>query len=36
MTPWTCFDLTMDGPVAHVRMNHPERHNAMTPAFDTE
>ena len=36
MTPWTCFDLTMDGAVAHVRMNHPERHNAMTPAFWAE
>jgi enoyl-CoA hydratase len=36
MTPWTCFDVTMDGAVAHVRMNHPERHNAMTPAFWAE
>ncbi len=36
MTPWTCFDVTMDGAVAHVRMNHPERHNAMTAAFWAE
>jgi enoyl-CoA hydratase/carnithine racemase len=33
MTSWTCFDVTMDGALAHVRLNHPERHNAMTPAF---
>ncbi len=36
MTTWTCFDVTMDGAVAHVRMNHPERHNAMTAAFWAE
>jgi enoyl-CoA hydratase len=36
MTSWTCFDVTMDGAVAHVRLNHPERHNAMTPAFWAE
>jgi enoyl-CoA hydratase len=36
MTPWTCFDVTLDGAVAHVRMNQPERHNAMTPAFWAE
>lgn len=36
MTSWTCFDVSMDGAVAHVRMNHPERHNAMTPAFWAE
>jgi enoyl-CoA hydratase len=36
MTPWTCFDVSMDGAVAHVRMNHPERLNAMTPAFWAE
>lgn len=36
MNPWTCFDVSMDGAVAHVRMNHPERHNAMTAAFWAE
>ena len=36
MTTWTCFDVTMDGAVAHVRMNQPQRHNAMTPAFWSE
>jgi len=36
MTTWQCFDVQMDGAVAHVRMNHPERHNAMTPAFWAE
>jgi enoyl-CoA hydratase len=36
MNPWTCFDVTMDGAVAHVRMNQPQRHNAMTPAFWAE
>ena len=36
MTTWTCFDVTMDGAVAHVRMNQPQRHNAMTPAFWAE
>jgi enoyl-CoA hydratase len=36
MTTWTCFDLTIDAGVAHVRMNQPQRHNAMTPAFWAE
>lgn len=36
MSSWTCFDVTMDGAVAHVRLNHPERHNAMTEAFWAE
>lgn len=36
MSSWTCFDVSQDGAVAHVRMNHPERHNAMTPAFWAE
>ena len=36
MTTWTCFDVTMDAGVAHVRMNQPQRHNAMTPAFWAE
>lgn len=36
MTSWTCFDVTMDGGVAHIRMNQPQRHNAMTAAFWSE
>ena len=36
MNDWQCFDVTMDGAVAHVRMNQPQRHNAMTPAFWAE
>jgi enoyl-CoA hydratase len=36
MSNWTCFDLSMDGAVAHIRLNHPERYNAMTPAFWAE
>ncbi len=36
MNNWTCFDVTLEGGVAHVRMNQPQRHNAMTPAFWAE
>ena len=36
MIDWQCFDVSMDGAVAHVRMNHPERHNSMVPAFWSE
>ena len=36
MPTWTCFDLSMHGAVAHVRLNHPERHNAMTADFWAE
>jgi enoyl-CoA hydratase len=36
MMNWTCFDVTVDAGVAHVRMNQPQRHNAMTPAFWAE
>ena len=36
MNDWQCFDLSMDGGVAHVRMNHPERHNSMVAAFWSE
>jgi len=36
MNDWQCFDVSMDGGVAHVRMNHPERHNSMVPAFWSE
>jgi enoyl-CoA hydratase len=30
---YTCFDVTRDGPVAHVRMNRPDALNTMTRAF---
>jgi len=36
MTTWTCFDVSLEGGVAHVRMNQPQRHNAMTTAFWAE
>jgi len=36
MTTWQCFDVHKDGGVTHVRLNHPERHNAMTAAFWAE
>ena len=31
--PYDCFDVTLDGPVAHVVMNRPEKRNNMIPAF---
>ncbi len=36
MNDWQCFDVSLDGGVAHVRMNHPERHNSMVAAFWSE
>lgn len=36
MDDWQCFDVSIDCGVAHVRMNHPERHNSMVPAFWSE
>lgn len=33
---YTSFDLSHDGPVAHIRLNQPERFNSMTAAFWTE
>ncbi|OGB07462.1 MAG: hypothetical protein A3E25_12070 [Burkholderiales bacterium RIFCSPHIGHO2_12_FULL_69_20] len=36
MNDWQCFDVSMDHGVAHVRMNHPERHNSMVAAFWSE
>ncbi len=30
---WDCFDISSAGGVAHVRLCHPERRNAMTEAF---
>lgn len=31
--PYDCFEVTLDGPVAHVVMNRPEKRNNMIPAF---
>lgn len=36
MNDWQCFDVSTDAGVAHVRMNHPERHNSMVAAFWSE
>ena len=36
MPDWQCFDLSVDAGVAHVRLNQPQRHNAMTAAFWAE
>jgi len=36
MNDWQCFEVSTDGGVAHVRMNHPERHNSMVPTFWSE
>ncbi|MEM7321872.1 MAG: crotonase/enoyl-CoA hydratase family protein [Actinomycetota bacterium] len=33
---YECFDVEVDGKVAHVRMNRPERSNSMIPAFWNE
>lgn len=30
---YTCFDVTMDGHVAHVQLNRPDELNSMTRAF---
>jgi enoyl-CoA hydratase len=30
---YECFEVSVDNGVAHLRMNHPERRNAMTAAF---
>ena len=35
MTP-TCFDLSRDGPVAHLVMNRPDSFNSMVRAFWNE
>ena len=33
---YTCFDVSIDDKVAHVRMIRPERHNSMIPEFWNE
>ncbi|MBL8773613.1 MAG: crotonase/enoyl-CoA hydratase family protein [Phenylobacterium sp.] len=35
-TAWTCFDVTLVGKVAHIRLNRPEAFNAMNRAFWSE
>lgn len=35
-TPWTCFSVTLDEQVAHIRLNRPEALNAMNRAFWNE
>ena len=35
-TPWTCFAVTLEGKVAHIRLNRPEALNAMNRAFWSE
>ncbi len=32
----TCFDVTQDGHVAHIRLNRPDDFNTMTRAFWSE
>ncbi len=32
----TCFDVTMDGKVAHLQLNRPDAFNSMTPEFWVE
>jgi enoyl-CoA hydratase len=32
----TCFDVSHDGAVAHLRFNRPDQRNTLTPAFWTE
>lgn len=36
MPDHTCFAVTLDGPVAHVRLNRPDELNTMTRAFWSE
>ena len=35
-TDWTCFDVSIEAGVAHIRMNRPEAMNAMNKAFWNE
>ena len=35
-TPWTCFAVTLEGKVAHIRLNRPEAFNSMNRAFWNE
>ncbi|TXH45419.1 MAG: enoyl-CoA hydratase, partial [Actinobacteria bacterium] len=33
---WTCFDVTVEGKVGHVRLNRPDALNTMIPQFWSE
>ena len=33
---YECIEVTRDGAIAHIKLNHPERLNSMTPAFWAE
>jgi enoyl-CoA hydratase len=33
---WTCFDVSLDGQVAHIKLNRPDAFNAMNRAFWNE
>ena len=35
-TAWTCFEVTLEDRVAHIRLNRPEAFNAMNRAFWNE
>ena len=35
-TAWTCFEVTLQDRVAHIRLNRPEAFNAMNRAFWNE
>jgi len=35
-TDWTCFDVTIEDKVAHIRFKRPEAFNSMVPAFWNE
>ena len=34
--PWTCFDVTIDDQVAHIRLKRPDAYNSMIRAFWNE
>ena len=35
-TDWTCFAVTLEGRVAHIRLNRPDAFNSMNRAFWNE
>ncbi|TAL38126.1 MAG: crotonase/enoyl-CoA hydratase family protein [Phenylobacterium sp.] len=35
-TAWSCFSVTLEGRVAHIRLNRPDAYNAMNRAFWNE
>jgi enoyl-CoA hydratase len=35
-TDWTCFQVTLEDRVAHIRLNRPEAFNSMNRAFWNE